>query len=83
MSADGPPKSAPKRFQTGYLKAVWRDCVGCCNMASELVCGADLPWSSMCGAGPRDLGGSRGSVSAENAMKNEPKIQGKPGRWAP
>ena len=43
-------------------------------MALELVCGADFSWKLMCGAGPGDLGGSRGSASAGNLGKTGPKI---------
>ena len=43
-------------------------------MASELVCGADFSCKLMCGAGPGDQGGSRGSDSAENHRKTGPKI---------
>ena len=43
-------------------------------MASELVCGADFSCKLMCGAGPGDLGGARGSASAENPGKTGPKI---------
>ena len=38
----------------------------------ELVCGADFSWKLMCGAGPGDLGGSRGRFRQ--------KFQAKPGR---
>jgi len=43
-------------------------------LALELVCGANFSWKLMCGAGPGDLGGSRGSASAENPRKTWPKI---------
>ena len=46
----------------------------CRDMALELVRGADFSWELMCGAGPGDLGGSRGSGSAENPGKTESKI---------
>jgi len=45
------------------------------KMALEWVSGADFSCTLMCGAGPGDLGGSRGSVSAQNP--------GKPGRKSP
>ena len=44
------------------------------EMALELVCGADFSLKWMCGAGPSDLGRSRGPVSAENPRKTGPKI---------
>jgi len=43
-------------------------------MALELVCGAGFSCELMCGAGPGDLRGSRGSVSAENPGRTGPKI---------
>ena len=51
-------------FRPGYLKAVWRDFFGHREMALEFVRGADFSWKLVCGAGPCDLGGSRGSVWA-------------------
>jgi len=45
-------------------------------MDLELVCGADFSWKLMCGAGPGDLGGSRGSLSVENPWKSGPTISG-------
>ena len=36
------------------------------EMALELVSGADYSWKLKCGAGPGDLGVSRGSASAKN-----------------
>ena len=44
------------------------------HLALESVCGADFSWKVMCGAGPGDLGGSRGSASTENPKKTGPKI---------
>ena len=35
-----------------------------------------LSWRLTCGAGPGDLGGSRGSISAEISWKNGPKVSG-------
>ena len=35
---------------------------GCHEIALELICGAGFAWKLMCGAGPGDLGGSRGSA---------------------
>ena len=43
-------------------------------MALEWVCGADFSCNLMCGAGPGDLGGSRGSISAGNPRKTGPEI---------
>ena len=43
------------------------------HLALALVCGADFLWKLMCGAGPGDLGGSRGSTSANNHWKSGPK----------
>jgi len=40
----------------------------------NLVCGADVSRKLMCGAGPGDLGGSRGSDSAQISGKTGPKI---------
>ena len=45
------------------------------HLALELVCGTDFSFKLMCGAGPGDLRGSWGSVSAKNL--------GKPGRKSP
>ena len=42
------------------------------HLALELVCGADFSWELMCGAGPGDLGGSRGSDSAKNSPRAPP-----------
>ena len=47
---------------------------GCRETALELVRGADFSWELMCRGGPGDLGGSRGSASAENPGKTGPKI---------
>jgi len=60
---------------SGYLKAIWRDLFAAAKWlwALELVCGADFSWTLMCGAGPANLGGSRGSASAENHGKIGPK----------
>jgi len=42
---------------TGYLMAVWSFLFFACReTASELVCGTESLWKSMCGAGPGDLG---------------------------
>jgi len=47
---------------------------GCRIMAVELVCKADFSCKLICGAGPGDLEGSRGSISIENPGKTGPKI---------
>ena len=44
------------------------------ELGLEVVRGADFSWKLMCGAGPGDLGGSRGSASAENPGKTVPKV---------
>ena len=44
------------------------------HLALELVCGAVFLWKLVCRAGPGDLGGSWGSVSAENPGKTGPEI---------
>jgi len=44
------------------------------HFALELVCGADFSRTLMWEAGPGDLGGSRGSDSAENPRKTGPKM---------
>ena len=44
------------------------------EIALELVRFADFSCILMCGAGPGDLGGSRGSASAENPRTTGPKI---------
>jgi len=46
----------------------------CSETALELACGADFSRNLMCGAGPGDLEGSRGCVSAENPGKTGLKI---------
>jgi len=54
----------------GCLQAVWRNLFVRHETVLELVRGADFSWKLMCGAGPGDLGGSRGSNSAENPREN-------------
>ena len=44
------------------------------HLALELVCGADCSCILMCRAGPGDLEGSRGLISAQNPWKTGPKI---------
>ena len=57
----------PESSLTGFL--------GYRDMALELVCGADFSCCKlMCGPGPGDLGGSRGSVSAKISGKTAPKL---------
>ena len=46
------------------------------HSALELVHGLDFSRKLMCGAGPGDLGGSRGPDSADNPGKTGPKISG-------
>ena len=46
-------------------------------LALELISGDDFSCKLMCGAGPGDLGGSRGSASAENPGKTGPIISSK------
>ena len=43
-------------------------------MALEVPCGSDFSCKLMCGAGPGDLEGSRGSVSVEIFWKIGPRI---------
>ena len=55
-------------------------------MALEFVRVADFSCKLMCGAGPGDLGGSRGSPSAENPRKTGPEISSQtafkyPAKW--
>ena len=71
IPAGNPRKTEPKIFsQTAcrYPEQIRS------HLALELVCGADFPCKLMCGAGPGDLGGSRGSISAGNPMKTGLKI---------
>jgi len=49
---------------------------GCHELALDLVCGADFFCTLMCGAGPGDLRGSRGSGSAKNMKKTRPEYSG-------
>ena len=48
----------------------------CHESAFELVCGADFSWKLMCGEGPGDLEGSRGSDPAVNPRKTGPTNSG-------
>ena len=61
-----------EQYISGYLKAVWRIFWGAAIWPLELVCEVDFSGSLMCGAGPGDLGGSRGSDSAEKPGRKSP-----------
>ena len=73
LAGGSPPRRYFQCSYPGYLKAVWRDFLGCREMALELVCGADFSWKLMCRAGPGDLRGPGGRL--------RPKSPGKPGRF--
>ena len=73
-SAKPSPRSQKDVPGIGCLKAVRRVFFARHHSALELVYGADFSWRLICGAGPGDLGGSRGSISAKVLGKTGPKI---------
>ena len=70
MGSAHPPPTPPPPTHPGYLKAVWRDFLGCRETALELICGADFSCKLMYGAGPGDLGGSRGVGFGRKSREN-------------
>jgi len=70
-SRSGSAKNLPRFFYSAWVpERSLAGFFGCRDIALELVCGADFSLKLTCGAGPGDLGGSRGADSGWESREN-------------